>query len=293
MARTQSTRESHGQYTWQRDGFEFPYDALSGGRRLKTLRQELEAGRSAGRRRPRVVALFAGLHRSAMLPGFDKTRAQSTHLGSGRSHFGPEPVGLGLAAFLSKRHKTTSFVSWHQDLNYWGLDGADEVTAWVALSPALIPSGCMRFVPGSHKSRRSAARRHFAIRTICSLEGKQFQSDIDESAGGGHRAASRASSHCITAICCMRRTPTPQLRSAYRRRDPLHLAFDGASFAGTRRSSRWCAVKTHTSHFELAPEARRAAFQKEMIELCRTAVARKENILYERRLEQAGRRVNA
>ena len=28
----------------------------------------------------------------------------------------------------------TSYVSWHQDAAYWGLEPADVVTAWVALS---------------------------------------------------------------------------------------------------------------------------------------------------------------
>ena len=45
---------------------------------------------------------------------------------------------------------TEKFVSWHQDLAYWGLDGIDEVTAWFAMTPATIDNGCMRFVAGSH-----------------------------------------------------------------------------------------------------------------------------------------------
>ena len=55
------------------------------------------------------------------------------------------------ASFFIKEPRTTAYVSWHQDLHYWGLEGDDEVTAWVALSPATPESGCMRFVPGSHR----------------------------------------------------------------------------------------------------------------------------------------------
>src|SRR5262249_29209277 len=43
------------------------------------------------------------------------------------------------------------FVSWHQDATYFGLEPLDEVTAWVAVSPATTESGCMRVLPGSHK----------------------------------------------------------------------------------------------------------------------------------------------
>jgi ectoine hydroxylase-related dioxygenase (phytanoyl-CoA dioxygenase family) len=53
--------------------------------------------------------------------------------------------------FFIKEPDSRSFVSWHQDLNYWGLDGDREVTAWFALTPATIENGCMRFVPGSHR----------------------------------------------------------------------------------------------------------------------------------------------
>ena len=41
----------------------------------------------------------------------------------------------------------------HQDLTYWGLgETSDQVTAWIALSPATPASGCMDFVKGSHKN---------------------------------------------------------------------------------------------------------------------------------------------
>ena len=51
--------------------------------------------------------------------------------------------------FFIKEPKSPGFVSWHQDAFYWGLSKDDVVTAWVALSPANLESGCMKFVPGS------------------------------------------------------------------------------------------------------------------------------------------------
>ena len=53
--------------------------------------------------------------------------------------------------FWIKEAGSQTFVSWHQDLRYWGLDTNDLVTAWLALSPATLESGCMRVLPGSHK----------------------------------------------------------------------------------------------------------------------------------------------
>jgi len=52
--------------------------------------------------------------------------------------------------FWVKEPQTPVFVSWHQDVTYWGIAGGDVVTAWLALSPATVESGCMRVLPGTH-----------------------------------------------------------------------------------------------------------------------------------------------
>lgn len=54
------------------------------------------------------------------------------------------------ANFFLKEAHSPAYVGWHQDATYWGLEPADIVTAWVALSPSTVESGCMRVVPGSH-----------------------------------------------------------------------------------------------------------------------------------------------
>ncbi|MGB7286065.1 MAG: phytanoyl-CoA dioxygenase family protein [Salaquimonas sp.] len=56
--------------------------------------------------------------------------------------------------FIVKEPKTKSHVSWHQDLTYWGLSNDEQVSMWLALSPATEISGCMRMIPESHKSGR-------------------------------------------------------------------------------------------------------------------------------------------
>ena len=53
--------------------------------------------------------------------------------------------------FWIKEAQSETFVSWHQDLRYWGLDSSDLVTVWLALSPATPETGCMRVLPGSHQ----------------------------------------------------------------------------------------------------------------------------------------------
>ena len=53
--------------------------------------------------------------------------------------------------YIIKEPHAPSHVSWHQDLTYWGLSHDDQVSMWLALSPATQESGCMRMIPGSHK----------------------------------------------------------------------------------------------------------------------------------------------
>ena len=62
---------------------------------------------------------------------------------------GPDII-LYNVTYIIKEPNSRTFVSWHQDLTYWGFDGSDQVSAWLALSPANARSGCMQMIPGSH-----------------------------------------------------------------------------------------------------------------------------------------------
>ncbi len=81
--------------------------------------------------------------------------------------------------FFTKEPRTTNFISWHQDLTYWGLEPADIVTAWVALSPATVASGCMRFVPGTHKMEVVPHKDTFADDNMLT-RGQEIAVEVDE-----------------------------------------------------------------------------------------------------------------
>ncbi len=55
------------------------------------------------------------------------------------------------AIFWIKEPGAGSFVGWHQDVTYWGLDNRELVSVWVALSDASEQAGCMSVLPGSHE----------------------------------------------------------------------------------------------------------------------------------------------
>jgi len=65
------------------------------------------------------------------------------------SLIGPDILLFGTSLF-AKKARDTRFVSWHQDSAYYGLDPHEEITVWVALTPATRENGCMRVLPGSH-----------------------------------------------------------------------------------------------------------------------------------------------
>ena len=62
---------------------------------------------------------------------------------------GPDILIYHLTLWM-KEPQTDAFISWHQDSTYFGLSPAEHVTAWVALSPSSLESGCVQVVPGSH-----------------------------------------------------------------------------------------------------------------------------------------------
>jgi non-haem Fe2+, alpha-ketoglutarate-dependent halogenase len=133
---------------FDKDGFVFPLNAMSEAEaaRYRALLEQAEQRftgepelRKCLRRYPNLVLPF--IDEITRLPAI--TDAVSEILG-------PDLLVLDPPFFIKEPH-STHYVSWHQDLHYWGLVGEEEVTAWVALSPATVESGCMRFVPGSHR----------------------------------------------------------------------------------------------------------------------------------------------
>ena len=62
---------------------------------------------------------------------------------------GPDFVCWGSSFFAKKAHDP-SFISWHQDSTYYGLEPPESVTAWIAFTDATSEAGCMKIIAGSH-----------------------------------------------------------------------------------------------------------------------------------------------
>ncbi|MFT4584151.1 MAG: non-heme Fe2+,alpha-ketoglutarate-dependent halogenase [Gammaproteobacteria bacterium] len=80
--------------------------------------------------------------------------------------------------FWVKEAGSKSFVSWHQDTQYWGLSNDKVVTAWIALSPAPIEAGCMRIMPGTHRRTLRHEDRYHNDNML--TRGQEIDDGLDE-----------------------------------------------------------------------------------------------------------------
>ncbi len=94
------------------------------------------------------------------------------------SLLGPDILCWETVLFI-KEPGDAAYVSWHQDVAYWGLEPYDVLTAWVALSPSTQRSGCMRVLPASHKGDIAPHKDTFAANNMLS-RGQEMQVDVDE-----------------------------------------------------------------------------------------------------------------
>ena len=90
---------------------------------------------------------------------------------------GPDLLVWG-SDFFIKEGGSPKFVSWHQDATYWGLTPDDIVTAWVALTPSTVESGCLEVVPGTHRGPIIAHDNTFAADNMLS-RGQTIEDRID------------------------------------------------------------------------------------------------------------------
>jgi non-haem Fe2+, alpha-ketoglutarate-dependent halogenase len=129
---------------YDRDGAFWPIDVLSATEATNCRTQIEELAENLGGRpgsigRPHLHFIWA--HDLATHPAV---------LDAVESVLGPDLLIHG-TLILCKWPRDPSFVSWHQDGTYSGLHTTPTTSAWIALSDSTPASGCMRFVPGSHR----------------------------------------------------------------------------------------------------------------------------------------------
>lgn len=91
---------------------------------------------------------------------------------------GPNVLLWSIDWFIKEPGAT--YVSYHQDATYWGLEPHNVVTAWVALSDAGPATGPMKFLPGTHTGPILDQEDTFAEGNMLS-RGQKITAALDES----------------------------------------------------------------------------------------------------------------
>jgi len=160
---------------YRRDGYLCPLAAVSA-EQAAHYRAALEAAEAAAggslpglyRHKPHLVYRWA-----------QELIRQPAILDAVEGIIGPDILAWE-TVFFTKEPQTSDFISWHQDITYWGLDQqGDVVTAWVALSPSTPESGCMRVVPGTHKREVVPHQDTFGAENMLS-RGQEIAVEVDE-----------------------------------------------------------------------------------------------------------------
>jgi ectoine hydroxylase-related dioxygenase (phytanoyl-CoA dioxygenase family) len=161
---------------YAKDGYFFPYDVTTEAEAAALLGdlEAAEAELAADRAKLSMVRSYP----AQLLPSFAKLVRHPRLIEAVSQIIGPDLLVWGSGLFI-KEPSSRSYVSWHQDLNYWGLDGDQEVTAWVALTPATLENGCMRFVPGSHEKNVVPHVDSFAKDNLLT-RGQEIAVEVDE-----------------------------------------------------------------------------------------------------------------
>lgn len=136
---------------WE-DGFLFPIPVLPA-EEAQACRAELEQIEQDWQEAelPRSLAEYLRTSSHCVMPMAAKLALTPTVLDAVESIIGPDIMIWG-ADFFIKEGNSPHIVTMHQDLTYWGFgETPDQVSAWIALSPSTVESGCMDLVAGSHK----------------------------------------------------------------------------------------------------------------------------------------------
>ena len=194
---------------YQKTGFLAPLQALST-TEAASIRAKLEAfesvaGPLAGKIRQKSHLLFTWLN--------DLIRHERI-LDAVEDIIGPDILCWGTSFFIKEPHNP-SFVSWHQDSTYWGLDPADIVSAWVALSDSTTENGAMRVMPGSHTMAQVPHRDTFRSDNLLS-RGQEIMVDVDDAqAVTLTLAAGEMSLHHVRLIHGSEPNPSDQRRIGF------------------------------------------------------------------------------
>ena len=259
--------------TYTRDGFVFPIEVVDSFE-ASSIRNDLEKAEAALAHDSERLGLVRA-YPDRLLPSFDRLVRHPNLIAAVSPLLGPDLMVWSGGLFI-KEANSSKVVTWHQDLNYWGLDEVNEVTAWVALSPSNIANGCMRFVPGSHQRSLVPHKDTFDENNLLS-RGQEITVDVNDADGVNViLEPGQASLHHGHLFHASGPNTTDQRRVA------AAIRFISTSMrqeTGDRTLVTLVSGEDHYGHFTVTGPPRDRLVEEDF-ELCRRDAAIKRQILY-------------
>lgn len=75
-------------------------------------------------------------------------------------------VALFATHYICKPPRDGQAVLWHQDGIYWPLEPMEVVTLWLAVSDSTPENGCMRVIPGTHRTALAAVEERKDVANV-------------------------------------------------------------------------------------------------------------------------------
>ena len=259
--------------TYARDGFVFPIEVVDSFE-ASSIRNDLEKAEAELAHDSERLGLVRA-YPDRLLPSFDRLVRHPKLIAAVSPLLGPDLMVWSGGLFI-KEANSSKVVTWHQDLNYWGLDEVNEVTAWVALSPSNIANGCMRFVPGSHQRSLVPHKDTFDENNLLS-RGQEITVDVNDADGVNViLEPGQASLHHGHLFHASGPNTTDQRRVA------AAIRFISTSMrqeTGDRTLVTLVSGEDHYGHFTVTGPPRDRLVEEDF-ELCRRDAAIKRQILY-------------
>ncbi|MDC0038332.1 phytanoyl-CoA dioxygenase family protein [Gammaproteobacteria bacterium] len=259
--------------TYTRDGFAFPIEVVDSSE-ASSIQNDLEKAEAELAHDSERLGLVRA-YPDRLLPSFDRLIRHPKLIAAVSPLLGPDLMVWSGGLFI-KEANSSKVVTWHQDLNYWGLDEVNEVTAWVALSPSNIPNGCMRFVPGSHQRSLVPHKDTFDENNLLS-RGQEITVDVNDADGVNViLEPGQASLHHGHLFHASGPNTTDQRRVA------AAIRFISTSMrqqTGDRTLVTLVSGEDHYGHFTVTGPPRGRLIEEDF-ELCRRDAAIKRQILY-------------
>lgn len=157
---------------YEDNGYILPFEAMAPGE-ARAMLEDLDAFRRAHGRSAGEINLKGHL---VFRRSYEMSRNPKV-LDVVESLIGPN-ILVFASRFWIKPGSDGSYVSWHQDSAYFGLDPHDLVTVWLALTDSNPENGCLKMLPGSHRGKAHAHIETFNKKNL--LARGQSIADIDE-----------------------------------------------------------------------------------------------------------------